>query len=457
MRVLAIDYGFQPARVGVVEINGDQLRIENVATLESIDVESAGSADIAIGLIGRDRVILRRLQLPNVPKDEIAGVVRSEAKRQFDFDEATMEIDHLVSDGPVGDAKLYEPEDHLRIEAAMVFTDFIDRCRQEVPSSGPMLKRLGLRPIAIWQRMTRILGPPEEPVLLANQAGEMVELSIGIGGQVLLSNVAPAGNLVGPTRLLLADFANRFPNQKIERIIFAGDISGGEELAKQLHMDHARFDPLEGIELGTSWRQSLEQGSITAEECLGIAAAAMTLTDHWPLDFLCPKKSSIRPISTSRPLVMVAALAAVLVGGGFIALQWSLAAEQDRIDQLLARRDQLNQELADAGNVLNQYRAVQEASDEKGNCLIELKRLSTAIADKSRLFTNSITFELDSALATEQHIVLSGFAADHRAISEFQQALGGQPIGPVRGSNRSANYRYSFESSVPILMTGGDQ
>ena len=420
--------------------------------MDQLDTETAMTCDRVIGLLGRDRASMRRLQIPNMPRAEVPGVVQSESEREYGSRGESMIIDHCVLDP----WETKEAVDELDVDIVMASNEVVNDCLEQLPSAIPKMDKLGFRPFEIWNAVTSVAGAAHEPTMLAVNAEESVELIIGVGHQVLLSDIASNDNLPGSIRRLLAEFSHRTGHEQIQQILLVGGPEDAARLEDAVSIAVAPVDLAGSVEWGSNLQPSLREGQFDPNENCGIIAAISTAQGDWSIDFLNPKRAVLRPTSFSRPMAWCAASVVLLLLLGMIGAQLSMRREAKRIEQLMSQRKTLDAQLQDAEQTLEQFRVVQSACDDTGNSLLELRRLSMAIHDKSRLYATDVTLELDRANVEDRRVTLSGFASDYAAISELQQTLGGRPNGPVRGSDIQGTYRYRFESSIPVEEMGAN-
>jgi Tfp pilus assembly protein PilN len=408
--------------------------------------------------------VRRDLRLPDVPPQEMPGIVQLQAMRELSFPVEQAAIDYEVVGEPDG-------EGQRRVMLAALQRDVIDRFQRSIQSSQLQVSRIGLRPYATWRAYRAVSVIPNTAVLVVALAGQSLELTVGLGDSVLFSRATllrASGDgkglesgtaLVSEVRRTLAAFGSQVPGVSIDRVALAAGPTEFQALSEGLSeaglgLAVDRFDPFQAVELSREGQQSLIASSEHGAY-VGAIGAAVSAHEMWPIDFLNPKKP-VEIRDRRKPIAILAAAAvALFVVGSYGFLQWQLASGRARIRQLAERNATFEKHIKEGTEVIRKHQAVTQWQSSGIEGLNILEQLTEEHPATKEMYVTSLRIERDRAPgAGNSKIVLDGLARQQVTVSEFNTKLnagenfGARPVGSTQRQKGGGDYTYAFKSQI---------
>lgn len=486
-RFLALEWDNREARVAVASARGGDVLVERLLSIplpvkereqekekelegegKVVDVQigqAIGAALDSAGLrradallsIGRASIELKQLSFPPVPDEELPGMVRWQAMREFHSLGEDWPLDYL----PLASGT----EANRSVLAAALAPDTVRQFQETCQQAGLEGKKMILRPVAaasLFLRSAEAAG--EEVRLLIDLLSEEVDLTVLTGRDPVFMRTArlphdvmqSLDNLKAPfaeLRRTMAAAHNQLAGRKVQAIYLCGTQDEHGALAQRVEADLGLpvrvFDPLKGLELSSSLKSSLPTNRGRFAPLLGMLADEIGGTAQG-IDFLHPRKAPEPPSKRNTYVLAAAAAAAlVLLGGG---ITWQRLAALDRqIDQLAAQSKSMDPVVKSAGEIEKSVAEIRQWTDGDILWLEELKQLSERFpGSKDAMLTNlRLAPHLDGGA-----MALEGRVRESDTIDAMEHALRDK-FHAVKGEGRqqdkdNSKYGWNFKSAVII-------
>lgn len=448
----AIDWSERMAEGSDLSAAADQLR-QSLRTLSSPPQQ-------VITVLPRDAVVVRKLDLPDVPENELPDLVRLQAATKL-----ATPVDKLILDF----VPLPKSEDHAG-QSVLLFTVDGDRLRR----INGVLEAAGLEPLgctisptAVAEVALRTAGADgSAATLIAYQHGGRMELSVLFQRRLIFSYALrlPSESSRGHVQPLMAELSRVIVasrqvhhDAEIQSVLLIQDGSVDEQVAQALRdrfPDRVRL--LDAADIARS--AGLAMGEIERISSPALGALLAERGGQVPgVDFLRPRKAVVPrdPRYKRYGIIGGAAAAVLLIGGG---IYWSmLSSRDDRIAELQDRRTKLDELLnrEQTRNTLEAAQAIGDWSRGTASPLDVIGEFQGLLAGTDRLYFTSLRFSPESRDALA-HLRGSGFARQRRDIEDLYQRLAdaGYRVRPqtiIPGSRRDPDYPFAFELDVDVL------
>lgn len=287
-----------------------------------------------IVVVPREAVVIRQLQLPNVPDDELPTLVRFQAAAKSSTPTASIAVDYIPL-GPSGDGQA--------VLAAMLDANRVQKMRDLLTRAQLQLVSLEVSPFLIAELVAREEeqgGTPELPTLIVAQSGDRVEISILDRRRIIASHAVwlPEGDAarhVSPLQTeinrCLISLSQSHPGVEIDQVYLIEDEHADEAVERMLQERFGeKTHPLNLGLLGTD---------IPADHRLALLALiARGLTGKSGIvprvDLVNPRKPTEKVDNTRRNLIIAGSTAVALIGGAWGNFSSQMAELDTEIDTL---------------------------------------------------------------------------------------------------------------------------
>ena len=319
----------------------------DIATELAEKTMALGANAACVVVVPRETVVVRQLQLPNVPTDELPALVSFQSAAKSSTPTTAIAVDYVPL-GVQGDgqAVLAVTLDSARVQR---MRDLLKRGRLEMIG-------LEVSPFLIAELVAREedrVGTPDVPTLIVAQSGDRVEISILDQRRLIATHAVwlPEGDAarhVSPLQMeinrCLISLGQSHPGVEVDQVYLVEDEEADEAVVKALQdrfgskvhpLDFDRFD---------SPIPSKNRLSYVALIARGLAWEAGNIPR---VDLVNPRKPAEKPDNSKRYLVAGGAAATLLVGGTWWNFSSQMASMSDDIDTLTT---EINSQKADITN-----------------------------------------------------------------------------------------------------------
>ena len=378
----------------------------------------------ALVALPRDEAVVKRIELPEAPDDELPVLVRFQAgaKSSVALDELNLDFIPLPrrSDVPGREALL-----------ATVPRQTIDEVTTVCRISGLQAVLIGLTAAAVAELVARAESSRDDAAsgasLVVGRHGNRVEISMLRRCHLLFSHSArlseaatgqEAQAIVAEVSRALVALRGAIADVKIERAWTLVSATEHEQLAESLHRrlqcEVLSLDPFASVD------RDPKVADAAADRSLFAGPIGMLLAKSDPrvpgLDFLSPRRPAVKRNIKRQQKILAGAVAAVLAFG-LIGYQWM------RLSRLDSEIDDKNVE----ETALNDKLKVYEPSDQTAGLvarwdaegedwLEELAELNTRMPPTDKVYLNKLRLEPRSGQAAAAVIHLDGFARDQNEV-----------------------------------------
>ncbi|MDB5384624.1 MAG: hypothetical protein JWM11_270 [Planctomycetaceae bacterium] len=390
----------------------------------------------------RESVVVRRLELPDVPDDELPVMVRFQAaaKSSLSLDELSLDFIPL----PKREGTLTR-----EVLLAMVPLAMVTAIREFVTGAQRELVALRLSPVGAAELVTRIENEketdPKSATLIIGRHGERVEITVTWLGQLIFTHAARLAddNPEQQTAVILTEISRgliSFQNLNLGLKLTKGVLLGAEAdfpglavaLEKRLQIVIRTVNPFSLVKTAPDSLQFIGQQSGFA----GVVGSVCSQTQPTlqSFDFLAPRKPVIKPDSSrerKRQLAIGGAGLAVIIilayWMGLSSLDASIASTAEKIG-VLQDSVKKGQPTIDSAKLLESW------SNEDANVLEEFKRFQKLLPATDRIYLAKLNIKAPSQRQPGE-IRVEGHSRDEKDIREFQKKL----LNPETGYQRAPN------------------
>lgn len=428
------------------------------------ELQRLGCADRTVMVsLPRESAVVRQLELPAAPDDELPDLVRLQAETKL-----SSSLDRLLLDFlPVPYAAASPTRNVLLVT---IPREMSSRIQKVIEAAGLEPASIGLSPCGAAELVAgaeaRRGDDASETSLIVARYGRRVEISLMRARRLLFTH---SSQLAGESeqednQLVMAEVSRSFV--ALERLMAVSKpertwVLGSEVendalcrlLTERLGGETAVLDPL--VDMGLSaeaMAESVSRTSFAGPAGLLLSAAGATV-EH--IDFLNPRKSV--PKADRRTLRISLAAAAVLIAlVGYGAQRWRLSSLDARISDLRAENQELDEELTSRQPLLESAATVGEWARRDVDWLDRLRELNRLFPGTDRIYFTEFTFMDGSDKASAGRIRASGFAANRTEIARLKQRLAENNyiVRPTedRRNEKDARYPYQCELDFELPM-----
>ncbi len=417
------------------------------------------SAHRALISLPRDEVVVRQLEVPNVPDDDLPGLVRLQAETK------TSSLDRMVLDFlPFPQT---EPSAQRQVLTVAIRREQIEMLRQITATAGLDLMRVGLSPIGTAEVVSRVEAarnlPPTVGTLVVAQHGPRYEISFLKAGHLLFthSTQVTSDDLAQSSRMVLAEIRRSQGalgrlDADIGRVWVVGQFEENQQLfdtlQKSLKSDVGLIDP---------WKDAgvvFDDQVVSSHHALFAGPLGLLLADSnamvGSIDFLHPRKPVVRP--NRRKLWIQAGVVAaglLLVAGFFGMRSWTKSLEADIADRQ-ERLKRMDETLERGQPTLAALKNLEAWDTQSVSVLNTLDRVTESLPPAERMYLDRLDMA-STAGASPARVKALGVARARSDIERLNDRLArdGFAVLPneIATPTKDSGYPYraAIELSVP--------
>jgi outer membrane murein-binding lipoprotein Lpp len=474
---VALDWESGVLRAAAARVAGGHVTLQGTTSIEwspeTADVQDvAATAEVirkalrgvaqkssrAIIVLPREAVLVRKLDLPNVPDNELPDLVRLQAATKLATPVDRLALDYLpltFQEDKTGRSVLLLSMEQERLQAI---------CKA-VEAAG--LEPVGCvtSSISVADLALRSADPDASAglALVVYQHRQRLELSALLNGQLIFSysltlpdleSAAHTQPLMAELSRVLVAVRQAHHDTDIGRVLFVQEGGRDEPVLAALRDRFGdRLRLLDAGELGRSSLLSGVQGDISA------AALGALVTEAAPtiptVDFLRPRKAVAQANPRQRQLTIAAAAAGVLLLIGGLVYYHKLSNLDEEIQALATKKQDL-QELIDRPQskaVIAAAQTLNAWSEEKADPLAVISEFQSLLPGTERLYFTSLTFSPvngDTIASLAGH----GHARKRQDVGDLFQRLSDRgyqvTAKPTTISSRNPDYPIEFDLNIAV-------
>jgi len=415
----------------------------------------------------REVAVVRHLELPNAPDDELPDLVRLQAEMKSATSLDKLHLDFL----PLPVSPDAEGRGVLMVTIA---AETEKRIRAVLNEAGLEPESVGVSSIATSELIVRAgqrLGfDPNEINLVVSRHGERVEISI-LRQQMLL--FTHSTQLTGDTpqsnhKLILSE-VNRSVvalNRLLEgKRIQQGWVIGTDEGSRTLcaYLGEQLNCPVEGLDPFGSEEISVI-GEIPENRALFSGPVGMLLAKTGSMvegiDFLDPRKPVVKPDRTKARMIVAAVGLLLLASGSYGGLQMKLSGLEKQITTTKGKISKIEKKLKDGKPVLKSAAAIGDWDQRNINTLDQMQEFNEILPGTHQIYLSS--YQLSAPFSTGDVLVTieaTGQAQSQQQVRSLSQKLRDYKYRvlpqsrPPRGTDN--DYPYSFHANTQMLVGHG--
>ncbi len=293
-----------------------------------------GSNSSCVVVVPRETVVVRQLQLPNVPADELPALVSFQSAAKSSTPTTAIAVDYVPL-GVQGDGQA--------VIAVTLDSARVQRMRDLLTRAKLQMAGLEVSPFLIAELVAREeerVGTPDVPTLIVAQSGDRVEISILDARRLIATHAVwlPEGDAarhVSPLQMeinrCLISLGQSHPGVEVDQVYLVEDEEADEAVVKAVQerfgakvhaLDFDHFD---------SPIPSQNRLSFVALLARGLAGETGMIPR---VDLVNPRKPAEKPDHTNRYLVAGGAAATLLIGGTWWNFSSQMASMNNDIEVL---------------------------------------------------------------------------------------------------------------------------
>ncbi len=288
-----------------------------------------GANAACVVVVPRETVVVRQLQLPNVPADELPALVSFQSAAKSSTPTTAIAVDYVPLGGQ-GDGQA--------VIAVTLDSARVQRMRDLLARAKLQLVGLEVSPFLIAELVAREEeqgGTPDVPTLIVSQSGNRVEISILDQRRLIATHAVwlPEGDAarhVSPLQMeinrCLISLGQSHPGVEVDQVYLVEDEQADEAVVKALQERFgAKVHPL-NFDRFDSPIPSKNRLSYVALLARGLAGEAGVIPR---VDLVNPRKPAEKPDNTKKYLIAGGAAATLLVGGTW----WNFSSQMASMDE----------------------------------------------------------------------------------------------------------------------------
>lgn len=293
-----------------------------------------GANAACVVVVPRETVVIRQLQLPHVPADELPALVSFQSAAKSSTPTAAIAVDYVPLGGQ-GDGQA--------VIAVTLDSARVQRMRDLLTRAKLQLVGLEVSPFLVAELVAREEergGTPDVPTLIVAQSGDRVEISILNQRRLIATHAVwlPEGDEVrhvSPLQMeinrCLISLGQSHPGVEVDQVYLVEDEEADEAVVKALQERFgAKVHPLD-FDRFDSPIPSKNRLSFVALLARGLAGEAGIIPR---VDLVNPRKAADKPDHTKRYLVAGGAAATLLLGGTWWNFSSQMASMNEEIETL---------------------------------------------------------------------------------------------------------------------------
>lgn len=462
---LAIEWDNKELRIVAGTVRGGRVSISDVIIqpIEDASPEKIGEVlgqlteqrglqrNAAAIALGRGKAELRELKLPPVPEAELPDMVRFQAIRNFSTAGERSAIDFLPSK---------QDADGIRVVAAAVGPEELKNCALVALPSHLTVERLALRPVAAVALYRRVAGFNVGEVVLIDLLSEDADVVVVREGHTaFVRSIRLPEDPAIRVRTLASE---------VRRSLMASQDIGGVELPRRfvlwgradLHADDLEklstalgskveaLDPFTLVDVESKAKKELPEHVGRLAPLIGLLDAETTNGKDL-IDFLNPRRPP-KPPSKKPKMLLIGALAASIIGGGFF-VGWNKLRQMDSaIASRKSYEASLKEGVALADESIGRTNLVETFVDGDVFWLDEFRRIAEQLPTSKEVMVSSVSASIPRDGGGE--IKLAGGASNAGAVAEIGALLrDDQHTVLSKGYTLNADkapYQYSFDETI---------
>jgi Tfp pilus assembly PilM family ATPase len=484
--LLSLEWEHEEVRGVLADVTAGRVRVERTFVIAKPTTSASSSGPLQIewlrpelarlGLaagqvlvaLPRDEAIVKRLELPEVPDDELPVMVRFQAgaKSSVALDELALDYIPLPrrSDVPGREVLM-----------ATVPRQTMDEVQTVCRTAGLEPVMIGLTAAAVAEFVARAESRADTAAsgasLVVARHGNRIEISMLRRSHLLFSHSArlseaatgqEAQAIVAEVSRALVALRGAIADVKIERAWTLVSASEHEQLAESLHRrlqcEVQALDPFTYVERDPRVADAVADRSLFAGPIGMLLAKADPRVPS--LDFLSPRRPAVKRDDRKRRMIMAGAGAAALVLLLGFAHWLRLGSLDTTIESLNDEEVRLNKQIADGAPTKASSDLVAQWVNDGEEWLDELPELTSRMPGTDRVYLKKLRCQPKVGVAGFATFNLDGFAREEKDalnLNERFLATEDRYLGlPVteRAETKTEYYKAYFEKEIRLLPPG---
>ncbi len=418
--------------------------------------------------LAREDAVVRQLELPNAPDEELPDLVRFQAATK-----STLPLDQLLLD--------FVPlppragMDGREVLMTTISTQFAGRIRTLVEAAGLELASISITPFAMAELVARVErrrgDDPNDLSLIVARHAQRVEISMMLHQHLLFTHSAQLHEVdeQGNNRALLAEVSRAqyslnqmLPDVAVARVWVLGSESENRALCvalrERLDRDVATLDPLSDVGAEVDTAADVPGNLALYAGPMGVLYAYQASSIP-TVNFLNPRKPPVKVDRRKQRLALAAAGIMLIAAAGYGSLQMHLSDLDASIKSKRDEHRQLQAEVKKGQPDLKAAELIDDWSTHNVNWLDQLQQLNKTLPGTERIYLTAYRFDPASGDAIAR-IRGDAYARQRFDIQTLSQRLADENyrVQPQedRLSRADSGYPRRFSLDLRLVPPAGD-
>jgi Tfp pilus assembly PilM family ATPase/FtsZ-binding cell division protein ZapB len=377
----------------------------------------------------RDDAFVRRLELPEVPDEELPTIVRFQmgTKSSVSMDDQSLDFIPLAKRSELPGREVL---------AATVPHELLNEIRQQCQGLNATLAGVGLAATAIAELVVRaeegVTGDRSGVSLVVGRFAHRLEIAVYRLGGVFFSHAArlSAGvdgesqSIVPEVSRALVALRGALSDLKIERVWTlvspAEQETVGSALERRLNCE---VRPLNAWGMVSTAGEAASPDQAESPQFAGPLGMLLSrgASRALALDFLNPRKTVVKPDNRKRNLQLAGLGAGALVASLLGYQAWTVSSLDAEIEQLKFKDNQLAAEIKKAKPIENSVALIEKWRGDNVDWLEQMRDLAERMPSTERIYLESL--QLTRVGSQPPKLIAHGFAREQKDVMELSSAL----------------------------------
>ena len=405
-------------------------------------------------ILPREGVVVRQLQLPIVPAEELPALVAFQSAAKSSTPTTSIAVDY---------APLNEQASGQSVLAATLDSSRVARMRDILTRAKLELVALELNPFLVAELVAQVEergGTPDVPTLIIGQSGDRVELSVLDQRRVIATHATwlPAGDAarhVSPLQMeinrCLVSLDQTHPGVEIDQVYLIGDADVDSAVVELLRQRFgAKVHELDLNQFG---------GPLPTQNRIAYAALlARGLTGAHGIipriDLVNPRKPAEKPDHTRKYILAGSAAAVLLLGGTWWNFSSQMASLTETIDSYQTEIGSNEAEVKAAAGDIAAATILSSWAEGDQDQLAALDLFHQLLPGTDRLYLTDLK-SIPQAGAKLMKVVGTARARTRNDVNDLQEKLADagwqvKPVSPIE-AKKDPDYPWQFvvEAELP--------
>jgi hypothetical protein len=421
--------------------------------LRSQLTQAGATSQQVLFVLPRESVVARKLELPDAPDEELPNLVRFQAATRLATPVDQLALDFLP---------LPPDPDHAGRNALAVSIDAkrLERGLKTCAAAGLTPLSVGISSVSVAELVLRCAASPAQAMLIVYQQGTRVEISLVDGMQLVFAHSTrlPEGSGASHVQPLQAEInrslvalSHSHPAVQSGDVYLIQDGSDDPDVEQALRQRfESRLKCLTPAEIADV--MAVPAGMALTAPVLGEFAAHQERRLS-AIDLLSPRRPPVPRDLRKQRLIMAAAVAAVVLIGGYVSVKWRIDSREETLASLKSEQAELANAVKQGQPTLKVAEAFDDWLQTRADPLQVMADWNALSPPTSQVFMKNLEYYPPNK-TTGARLSGLGFARERLDVIEWFNTLSENGYGvtpdPVDPLNPNPDFPFQFLLDVKL-------